>query len=81
MGNTPFHAKCYRCKMAGRLYSHTPTRHPSLGWKLSATGRTKTRHTYGRKHEVVLAEYRCADCGHVGWTNNSRLVRLALDVF
>lgn len=40
------------------------------GYKLTATGRTKPMPHKGIRQTNRKIEYRCDECGHVGWTQH-----------
>lgn len=67
--------RCTKCK-TGSDWKKRPT---GLGTRLVRTGRVKplakSQEGYGNAraiHERV--EYRCLDCGHVGWTRMSDIM-------
>ena len=65
----PLTLRCAKCK-AGRDWENPGDR---AGENIEATGRTKPllSSQQGRGNPRALyfrAEYRCKDCGHIGWT-------------
>ncbi len=49
----------------------------SRGFDLKATGRTRARtRTGGMRTTKRKIEYKCGDCGHVGWTIHSDAERI-----
>lgn len=67
----PLILRCSKCK------KHRDWRRNEYP-RLEATGRTKVRGKVrcpSRKADVKV-EYRCLDCGHVGWSNHSDAGRL-----
>lgn len=66
----PLTLRCAKCKTTWRRDSG------SGGTNLEATGRTKSvRHKAIRQTNRKI-EYRCRDCGHVGWTQHESAERL-----
>jgi hypothetical protein len=43
---------------------------------VTLTGRRKPFPTCGIRHGMINREYRCSDCGHVGWSRHTDLERL-----
>lgn len=62
----PDRLRCAKCKPYRlRLFE------PNRGLRLEATGRTKPRYVGGGPRTTDRRiEYRCRDCGHVGWTTH-----------
>lgn len=65
----PLTLRCAKCKVRRSDRDH------ECGTHLAATGRTRPipSSQFGRGHPRALqyqAEYRCLDCGHVGWSRH-----------
>lgn len=43
---------------------------------VTLTGRRKKHSTCGIRHGMISREYRCSDCGHVGWSRHIDLEAL-----
>jgi predicted RNA-binding Zn-ribbon protein involved in translation (DUF1610 family) len=43
---------------------------------VTLTGRRKKHSTCGIRHGMISREYRCSDCGHVGWSRHIGLEAL-----
>lgn len=73
----PLTLRCARCKV-GRDFR----RDYDKGCHLEATGRVRQLLPSQRRVNVrcmaVQAEYRCLDCGHVGWSKHGDMERLLL---
>jgi len=53
---------------------------PSSGINVKLTGRTRPKgrvSALGPRMDRIAREYRCLDCGHVGWSHHYDLVRIA----
>lgn len=59
----PLTFRCGKCKRGGSC--HRPGNR-DIGTNWEATGKTKL---VGR-HRRQQAQYKCLDCGHVGWSNH-----------
>ena len=71
----PLTLRCYACK---RKYSYSLSlgRRRDTGTHLESTGRTRRGryprgHIHGIRQTDRQIEYRCLDCGHIGWTQHS----------
>lgn len=71
----PLTLRCAKCKSTWRR------EYGAMATNLIATGRTKPRGRNdkgGMRTTTRMIEYRCLDCGHVGWTKHidaERLIR------
>lgn len=70
----PLTARCSRCRKS--RYQNTRGK---MGWNLEATGRVRPlpssrRCNMGSRVLPFEAEYRCLDCGHVGWSRHADLL-------
>lgn len=70
---SPVFFRCSRCRDSRRFSSKT-------GWDVELTGRTrpngaKKGHALGVRSTLISREYRCRDCGHVGWSSHVDLQR------
>lgn len=73
----PLTLRCAKCKVGDFRYIRR-------GTKLEATGRVKVlkyhrrlARSQGRLMDgFQTAEYRCLDCGHVGWSRHKTMLRL-----
>lgn len=62
----PLTLRCTRCK---RYRDYKDPAQRDKGCHLEATGRTRPRERLGGARTTNRKiEYRCLDCGHVGWT-------------
>lgn len=67
----PITLRCSKCKK----YRDWQTEHKK-GTNLEATGRTKERqHCGALRMQTTAVEYRCLDCGHVGWSQHVDAMR------
>jgi hypothetical protein len=68
----PLTLRCGKCKVHRQWDSRRWGYEPDKGMNLVATGRTKPRRDGrgGARINAVFVEYRCLDCGHVGWTKH-----------
>jgi predicted RNA-binding Zn-ribbon protein involved in translation (DUF1610 family) len=65
--------RCWACRRAASRYIHGEGLRGNL---LVATGRTKPMRHRGCRQTNRKIEYRCLDCGHVGWTQHIDAERL-----
>jgi len=74
----PYHLQCGRCKRSLHSVFHDAV-HFRRGYRLVATGRTKPLKTAHRGIRCTdrRIEYRCLDCGHVGWSKHIATETLA----
>lgn len=68
----PLTLRCAKCKTTWR-------RDYGGGTNLEATGRTKPVPHRGIRQTTRKIEYRCRDCGHVGWTQHIDAERLLVE--
>jgi hypothetical protein len=81
MGATPIVFRCSACRHRhARRFRSADLSQANTGManQVTLTGRTrKRRRTGGHRSSAVAREYRCQDCGHVGWAAHRDLDRLA----
>lgn len=68
----PLTLRCAKCKAR-------PNCRAARSVKLEATGQTKPRAKWsqgGVRQAQQFIEYRCLDCGHIGWSGHSDAERL-----
>lgn len=68
---SPVFFRCTKCRS-------TLNPDKSKGWRVELTGRTRQRPprgVLGSRNSWVAREYRCLDCGHVGWSTHNDLAR------
>lgn len=74
---SPIAAGCAKCRRQWHgLWRSGSSNWPGQATRLELTGRTrpyrvKPRTTPGPRHGGTAREYRCLDCGHVGWSAHS----------
>lgn len=73
----PLVLRCAKCKVLRdyRSFAHEDTH---KGMNLEATGRSKPMKNRGYRQSKLKIEYRCRDCGHVGWSQHSDAEALLL---
>lgn len=76
----PLTLRCAMCKKR-RGYSLRRDESSNIGTNLVATGKTKPvkrdgHHTHGIRQANQRIEYRCTDCGHIGWSRHTDAERL-----
>jgi len=70
----PIALRCSQCRQRrGRYFPMMPANH---GFNLIATGRVRPARHRGIRQTHRRIQYRCLDCGHVGWTQHSDAERL-----
>jgi len=70
----PLTFRCAKCKVGWEYKLGSLARRD--GTRCIATGRTKPKRTRGYRQTDRLVEYRCLDCGHIGWSQHSQMERL-----
>jgi len=76
----PLTLRCAMCKKR-RGYSLARDQNSNIGTNLVATGKTEPvkrdgHHTHGMRQANQRIEYRCTDCGHIGWSRHTDAERL-----
>ena len=64
----PVSLRCSKCRKSGVF--------AGSGFNLKATGRTWVARKRGIRQTDRKIQYRCQDCGHVGWTQHVDAERL-----
>jgi len=75
---TFFCARCRRSATYARQYDDNHT--DRVGRRYETTGRTRPQPCAGRRSNhhrwpETMYEYRCLDCGHVGWSRHPDVMR------
>jgi len=78
----PFTFRCAKCK---RLRDWQRPEHEDKGCNVEATGRTRplaaAQQGYGHRRALQYrVEYRCLDCGHIGWSRHVHMKNLLAKV-
>jgi ribosomal protein S27E len=65
----PLTFRCAKCKVGRRWYESSEDR---VGCNVEATGKTrgKIRERHWGRMLSYYVQYRCLDCGHVGWSRH-----------
>lgn len=73
IGN-PLLFRCSRCRLRDGAWRPKSDR----GWIgcVKLTGRKRRGRRAGPRADIWRREYRCMDCGHVGWSNHVELKQL-----
>jgi predicted RNA-binding Zn-ribbon protein involved in translation (DUF1610 family) len=69
----PIHFRCAQCRSTLIRYSRS-TPWVKWGWKVFRTGATRGGGRPGIRMLRVSHEYKCQDCGHVGWTRHKDIL-------
>lgn len=77
---SPLHFGCSKCRQGwNRLYHEGVFKYPGTASRVQLTGRMRQknlgspgRYIYAR-NGAIAREYKCLDCGHVGWSTHSDL--------
>lgn len=73
----PYWFQCSACRLAkGAVYERTTARQRDSGRtnRVELTGRKReTRILESQRSDTHTREYRCLDCGHVGWSRHTDL--------
>lgn len=81
MGAAPVTFRCSKCKVLANTWDPSSAGYnPSKGTNVHATGRTKAPGNPLRgmpSGTYTRHEYRCEDCGFVGWSTHWRFQRKA----
>jgi len=69
----PLTFRCAKCKAGGLAYDWDGrwVGLRDIGTRWETTGRIKNGGAYGCRMSGKKVEYRCLDCGHVGWSSHS----------
>lgn len=71
---SPFFFRCSKCRRWGKVWRGMGSGYVD---RVELTGRTrKYRGNLEQRMTNVSREYRCLDCGHVGWSRHVDLVCL-----
>jgi hypothetical protein len=68
---SPLSFRCWRCRRNDHDWEN-PGREGRI---VHPTGRTKKRGHSSARHGTVSREYKCPDCGYVGWSSHNDLTR------
>lgn len=76
MGSTPSLFRCHQCRRTDGAWGPKSRK----GWhtRVELTGKTKAK-GLGRcsmRTSQASRQYRCLDCGHVGWSTHKELERM-----